>query len=54
LNKVDVGTQWQVKACMQSDLQHTLNAVWSKILGESKVTSLNLQKVIATRGDYFL
>jgi len=42
-------------ACkMISNMHKNSIVVWSKMLGESKVASLNLQEVIATHGDYFL
>jgi hypothetical protein len=37
-----------------SNMRKNSIVVWSKILCESKVASLNLQEVIATHGDYFL
>ncbi len=37
-----------------SNMHKNSIVVWSKMLGESKVASLNLQEVIATHGDYLL
>jgi hypothetical protein len=37
-----------------SNMHKNSIVVWSKMLGESKVASLNLQEAIATHGDYFL
>jgi hypothetical protein len=37
-----------------SNMHKNSIAVWSKMLGENKVASLNLQEVIATHGDYFM